>query len=108
MNGARKIVETLTLTKPIVLKARDGRGQEVEERIEVLEFVELKGKHLRGLPLEREDYNVGTILDLAAALAGVSSAVLDELDPDDVTRVAEVAGRFLSGGPRTGTKPPPP
>jgi hypothetical protein len=37
------------------------------------------------------------VLDLAARLAGLSPAVIDRVDVDDLPRLAEVVNGFLSG-----------
>ena len=59
-----------------------------------------KGKHLRKLPM---DPGVGDFLDLAGNLCGRPRTFMDELDAEDVMKIAEAVADFLPGGTPTGS-----
>lgn len=62
----------------------------------------IKGKHMRALPGDPKLYTMGVIMDLAAKVMGESSALLDEMDGEDIAEVAELVGERLAGGQQTG------
>ena len=62
----------------------------------------IKGKHMRALPADKADYNMGVIMDLAAQVMGESSVLLDEIDAEDLMEVCGIVGERLAGGLPTG------
>lgn len=62
----------------------------------------IKGKHMRSLPADPKAFTMGVIMDLAAKAMGESSAVLDEMDAEDLTEVCGIVGEQLTGGLPTG------
>lgn len=62
-----------------------------------------KAKDLRMIQASEQEgssgLNFGAALDLGAKLAGVSPAVVDELDIPDAMRLAEVIGGFFASSP---------
>lgn len=59
-----------------------------------------KAKDMRKFPMNPQ---MGDMLDLASALAGEPTSVIDELSVPDMTRVVEVIGDFLGASQATGT-----
>lgn len=88
---ARLKEKLITLLEPIAFGS---------ETITELKITRPKGKHLRSMPM---DPNVGDFLDLAGKLTGYPPSVMDELDAEDVTQVAEAVEAFLDGGQKTGS-----
>ncbi len=83
---------TLTLLHPFPFGTERG---EVTE----LTFQRLKGKHIKklsGTP------TMADLLDLASKSACEPPALFDEMDAEDVLRVTEVIGDFLSSSRKTG------
>lgn len=72
------------------------------ETISQVKFGKIKGKHMRSLPGVKEAYTMGTIMDLAAKVMGESSAVLDEMEAEDVMGVCEIVGEMLGAGQTIG------
>ena len=68
--------------------------------IEQLSIRKPKAKDMRNFPLNP---TMGDMLDLASALAGEPTSVIDELSVPDMTRVVEVIGDFLGASQPTGT-----
>lgn len=62
----------------------------------------VKGKHMRNLPGDPKAYTMGVIMDLAAKVMGESSAMLDEMDAEDLMEVSQIVGERLAGGQLTG------
>ena len=73
------------------------------ETIEEVTIGKIKGKHLRSLPADPKSYTMGTMMDLASKVIGESSAVLDEMDSEDLMEVVGLVGEALGAGPTTGT-----
>jgi hypothetical protein len=62
----------------------------------------IKGKHMRALPADPKAYSMGVMMELAAKVMGESSALLDEMDVEDLTEVCGIVGERLAGGQTTG------
>lgn len=56
-----------------------------------------KGRHIRKLPIDVDDFDLGTLLDLAVKLTGQPETVIDDLDAGDALRLAGAVGKFLEG-----------
>jgi hypothetical protein len=82
-----------TLKHPVSL------GSETHSQVKI---GRIKGKHMRALPGDPKLYTMGVIMDLAAKVMGESSALLDEMDGEDIAAVAEIVGERLAGGQQTG------
>lgn len=91
MNSEKVSSKKLKLSEPI---------QWGSELISELEVKRPKAKHVRGLP---QDPKAGDLLDLAAALCGQTPRVIDELCIEDMNRLLEVVGSFLSSSRETGS-----
>jgi len=65
--------------------------------IDKLEFVTLKGKHLRGLPLASADGTISLdlMLMLIQRLSGEPPKVIDQLQGNDLMKALKVAGDFF-------------
>lgn len=71
------------------------------ERIESLTLQPLKVKHMRRLESKPDD-QVKMTIELLEQLTGQNSIVIDELDFEDFTALAEMVGDFLGGSQLTG------
>lgn len=69
-------------------------------KIERLEFVRPKGKHLKGIDLM--NMKMDDMLKLSAKITGQLPRVYDEMDMTDVMAVLEIVGDFLDVGQPTG------
>ena len=83
--------KTLPLSRPI--KAGS-------EEIKDLVFTDRpRAKHFRGVTIGKDGaIKMGEMLDLAGRLCGQPPSVMDELSPEDMMAVMEIAGSFLPGG----------
>lgn len=90
METKRKGETTIPLVEPVVFGS---------ETVTEITLQRPKGKHLRKLPM---DPGVGDFLDLAGNLCGRPRSFMDELDAEDVMKVAEAVADFLPGGRPTG------
>lgn len=72
------------------------------ETITEIRVGKIKGKHMRSLPADPKSYTMGTMMDLASKVVGESSAVLDEMDSEDLMEVIGLVGEALGAGPTTG------
>jgi len=54
-----------------------------------------KGKHLKKM---KGDPGVSDLIGIASKCSGIAPLVFDEMDGQDITRVCEEIGNFLSGG----------
>jgi len=66
-----------------------------------LNYQPLRGRHMRQIPAS-EDWNVGILLDVAAALSTQPHRLFDLMHPDDVREVCQRMARFLAPGRATG------
>lgn len=82
-----------TLIHPVTL------GSVTHEEVEI---GRIKGKYMRDLPADPARYTVGVMMDLAAKMMGESSALLDEMDAEDVGGVLKIVGELSGSGLLTG------
>lgn len=93
-----EIVKTIQLAHPIQLGS---------ESITELKFQRLKAKHLRGLPPfvttdeGKTEFGFDFLLILASRLCAEHSAVIDELEGEDIFEVVGVVGDFFGDSPLT-------
>lgn len=77
--------------------------------VEVTELVfreELVAGDLRGVKASSlSDPTIDDLLKISGRLCGQTDQVMSRLSVDDLGRVLEVVGGFLSGGPPTGPTP---
>jgi len=92
-----RIVKTIVLETPIPWGT---------EKIERLEFEEMKGKHLFDSPADPKAQTIGTTFEVASRLTAVPMEALGELTPADLAQVAAYVGElmapFLEGGSKPG------
>lgn len=88
-----EIVETIELKEPVTVELKDGEGKVREEKVAALEIRKPKVKHLKAT--DRAEGQVGKIVELIAVLTGHPAKVIDELAPEDFTRVSAVVVRFF-------------
>ena len=90
--------KTLALKYPVELKRADGT---VSETITELELRRLKGGDARRVLNARDKGTGEFIAALVCASALIPPSTFDQLDAEDVTAAAEVAGDFLGSAPPT-------
>lgn len=88
----------LTLLYPVELKRADGT---VTETITELQMNRLKGGDARQVMNKRDKGTGEFILALVCASARIPPSTFDQLDAEDITAAAEIAGGFLGDGPPT-------
>lgn len=86
-------LRTYTLKHPVTI------GSETHTEVKI---GRIKGKYMRSLPADPKAFTMGIIMDLAAKAMGESSALLDEMDSEDLTEVCGIVGEQLGGGLTTG------
>jgi hypothetical protein len=86
-------------TVTIELKHPVMHGTEEVTRLELLG--PLRGKHLRGIPLENITFD--HVLMIAGRMCGHVPTVMEQLQGDDLMRVIQETSGFLSGGRVTGS-----
>lgn len=64
--------------------------------LEELVLQPLKGKHLKKLPVDTANMNIGHVMGIAAIQATVPDSVIEELGPADLANVLGVTNGFLS------------
>lgn len=85
--------------QPVVITLQTPVSQGTES-ITTLEFKRpLKGRDLKGLPLE---FGFEHLLVLAGRLCGQPPSVMDQLEGEDLLAVVETAGAFFGPGRQTG------
>lgn len=88
----------LTLKYPVELKRADGT---VTETITELQMHRLKGGDARAIMNKRDKGTGEFIAALVCASARIPPSTFDQLDAEDITAAAEIAGDFLGSAPPT-------
>ena len=87
--------KTITLQHPVTL------GEDTRELISVIELRRPLGADYRNVPSASNNYDL--CLKFAAQLSGLPDAAFDKMDGvDDVPRIVEMVGGFLTSSPKTG------
>jgi hypothetical protein len=92
--------DTYQLKHPITQRRQPRGGEVREEIIEIVTLRRLKAKDLRAL--DRIDGKFAQSLAVIAALSGLSTQIVDELDAEDVEGIGGLIGDFFPTRPPTG------
>ena len=84
----------VALTKPITLAS----GEQLTELV----LREPTALDMRSMPL-KDEIQLGDLLDIAAAVAGLPLSVINGVSPPDTMAVVRAMGKFMVGG--TGGRP---
>lgn len=99
---AAKVVETITLTQPIVVTLKPAGGEPREETITSLDLYEFKAKDLRALDGLADDAKGSQLLAMIARMTRQNVSVIDELGAADLQSLGDKVGAFLPDGRPTG------
>jgi hypothetical protein len=87
-----------TLKHPVEVRTRSG---DLVETVTVITMKRPKAKHMR--EMDKASGQMGKVLLLIQATSGVPMSVVDEIDGEDVTALAEVVGDFFGVSLSTGS-----
>lgn len=91
---------TLRLAHPVRMRLRQG-GAEREEVLDILTFRRCNGGDLRAMGAAKNEIDRAAIL--FARMAGISEAIYDRLDAEDIEAGMEALADFLPKSRPTGT-----
>lgn len=91
--------QTLRLRHPVSVRLRQGGAERVEETVQ-LTFRRCNGSDLRAMGAARNDIERSAIL--FTRMAGISMALYDRLDSEDIEAGMAVISGFLPKPPETG------